>query len=245
MGTSLLGGFIQSRSNARAQRKLDRFKPEQVSTKGYDELYDRVNSSDFDRPLYTAFQNSQRGAAAQNQRIYAQQGNAALAADRTAADRRAAEGSLFEGVMGNNLNRMNMLANIQGQRSQVEQFNASSNNQARMNALNFRAQNAQNNPFVNALTTAGGIGMNYFNTMGAENMFDRRRLEDMKFMSNMFRPSQNQQFNIGALRAQFPLAAGVKAEAYTGAQLNDFNFSGPRRLNSNQLNFPLLNGQGM
>lgn len=218
MGTSLLGGFLQSRSNARAQRQLDRFKPEQVSTKGYDELYNRVNSADFDRPLFTAFQNSQRGAAAQNARIYAQQGNAALATDRTAADRRAAEGSLFEGVMGNNLNRINMLSNIQGQRSQIEQFNVSANNQARMNALNFRAQNAQNNPLVNALTTAGGIGMNYFNTMGAERMFDNRRMQDMQFMNRMFRPSQRQ---------QFPMAP-------TGATLiNPFNFGGATRVGTN------------
>jgi hypothetical protein len=224
MGTSLLGGFLQSRSNSRAQKQMDRFKPEQVSTKGYDELYNKVNSADFDRPLYTAFQNSQRGAAQQNQRIYAQQGNAALASDRTAADRRSAEGSLFEGVMGNNLNRMNMLSNIQGQRSQVEQFNVSSNNQARMNALNFRAQNAQNNPFVNALSTAGGIGMNYFNTMGAEKMFDNRRMQDMQFMSQMFNPGQSMN------PSNSPLNANGSAKSFVG---HSFKFSGPLQLRNN------------
>jgi hypothetical protein len=215
VGTSLLGGLIQSGVNRRTQRQLDRYRPEQVSTRGFDDLADRINGADFDRPLFNAFQNSQRGAAQQNQRIYAQQGNAALAADRTAADRRGAEGNLFEGVMANNMNRFGMLAGIQGQKSQVEMANVSANNQAKMQALNFRAQTSQNNPFVQGLTAAGGIAMNHFNTMGAERMFDNRRAQDMQFMSKMFRPSQRQQFPMGNAGASL---------------VNPFQFGGPRRI---------------
>jgi hypothetical protein len=165
---------------------LDRFTPEQISTAGYDELRARVEGANFDQPLYQGFQSSQRGAAAQAQRMYAQMGNPALAAEATAMDRRAAQASLFGALGQSNIQRLGMLGEIQAARSNIEAQNVQARNAARMNALNFRAGMAQNNPFAQALGALGGMAMGYGAQRSGQQMMQAQRAEDMAFMERMF-----------------------------------------------------------
>jgi hypothetical protein len=168
LGANLLGGAI---SNASQRRAFKGYKPQSYDTSMYDSLENDIRGANFDNPLYEAFQNSQRGAAMQNQRIYAQQGNSALAADRTAADRRGAEGGLFSGVMQNNLNRMGMLGNIADKRSQIGMANTDMQNQNSMNMANMRAQTGFGSLLGNTISGAGAMFSNQM-----MNQFDRKNM---------------------------------------------------------------------
>jgi hypothetical protein len=185
-GSSLLSGFMQNRANKRAARMMDRFRPEEVSTAGYDELYNRVSGADFDRPLYQGFQNSQRGAAMQNQRMYAQMGNPALAAEATMMERRGAEGNLFNALGQNNLNRLGMLSNIEGARTGIQAQNVQARNAARMNALNFRAGMAQQAPGAQAISAIGGMAMGYGAQRSGQMFMQQQDQQNMAFFQSMF-----------------------------------------------------------
>jgi len=185
-GSSLLSGFLQSRSNRRAARMMDRFTPEQVSTAGYDELYNRVAGANFDQPLYEGFQSSQRGAANQARRMYAQMGNPALAAEATAMERRSAQGALFGALGQSNIQRLGMLGNIQAARTGIESQNVQARNAARMNALNFRAGMAQNSPWAQAAGALGGMAVGFGAQRSGQQMMQAQRTEDMAFLERMF-----------------------------------------------------------
>lgn len=185
-GSSLLSGFMQSRSNRRAARMMDRFTPEQVSTAGFDELYNRISGADFDRPLYQGFQTSQRGAATQAQRMYAQMGNPALAAEATAMERRGAEANLFNALGESNVRRLGMLSGIEEARTNIQAQNVQARNAARMNALNFRAGLATQSPGAQAISAIGGMGMGYLAQRSGQQFMQQQNQQGMDFFSRMF-----------------------------------------------------------
>lgn len=185
-GSSLLSGFMQSRANKRAGRMMDRFNPEEISTAGYDELFNRVSGADFDRPLYQGFQNLQRGAAMQNQRMYSQMGNPALAAEANAMERRGSQASLFDALGQNNLNRLGMLSNIEGARTGIQAQNVQARNTARMNALNFRAGTMQQAPGAQAISAIGSMAMGYGAQRSGQRAMQQQGQQDRDFFQSMF-----------------------------------------------------------
>lgn len=180
-GSSLLSALIQNRSNKMAQRSIRGFTPEEISTSGYDQLYNRVAGADFDRSLYQGYQNTMRGAASQTARIYNQMGNPNLAGEIASRERRAAQASLFEGLSQNNIQRLGMLANIEGARTGIQAQNVQARNAARMNELNLRVQNKMNNPFAEAVGAIGGMAMGYMaQKSGQDFMMSQQRAEDAR-----------------------------------------------------------------
>ena len=180
-GSSLLSAFMKNRSNKMAQRAARGYTPEEISTKGYDELYERVSGADFDRPMYQGYQNMMRGAASQAARIYSQLGNPALASDAAARERRSAQASLFEGLSQNNMQRLGMLANIEGARTGIQAQNVQARNAARVNELNLRVQSKMENPFAEAIGTIGGMAMGYLGQKsGQQFMAKQQAAEDLR-----------------------------------------------------------------
>lgn len=190
-GTSMLSGFMQSRAKKKAERAMRGYEAEQAPTEGYDRLMERVSGADFDRSLYSGFQNTQRGAAAQAQRMYAQMGNPAMAAQAAAAERRSSQANLFDALGENELRRLGMLSNIQSAKSNVEMANVQARNQARLNQMNMRAQMAQESPWANAIGAAGSIVMSGLSQRAGQNVMNAQRAEDMAFFERVYGGANN------------------------------------------------------
>jgi hypothetical protein len=185
-GSSLLSGFMQKRAQKKAERTMQGYEADQVSTEGYDRLMERVSGADFDRSLYSGYQNMQRGAATQAQRMYSQMGNPALAAQAAQAERRNAQAGLFDALGENNLKRFGMLSNLQGAKSNVEVSNMQARNQARLNLMNQRAQMAQESPWANAVGAIGSIAMSGLSQRAGQQYADKTRMQDMEFFERMY-----------------------------------------------------------
>lgn len=223
-GSSLLSGFMQSRANKRALKSAGQFTPERVSTQGYQDLYDKVSGANFDQPLYEGFQSSQRGAAMQNQRMYAQMGNPNLAAEATAMDRRSAQGSLFGALGQNNMQRFDMLSQIQGGISGIESQNVQASNAAKMSMLNMRSQMQQNSPWAQATSAIGGMAMGYGAQVSGQRAMQDNNMFNQRMFQSMFGRGQagNQPQTMQFINQQRQLGGGLNMGLVPRPNTNPF-----------------------
>jgi hypothetical protein len=79
------------------------------------------------------------------------------------------------------MQRLGMLANIEGARTGIQAQNVQARNAARVNELNLRVQSKMENPFAEAIGTIGGMAMGYLGQKsGQQFMAKQQAAEDLR-----------------------------------------------------------------